>query len=53
MIDCFSCGAKFKASFEEEEMDVRYCPHCGEELIEELDLTSDLTDFDYVLEEDD
>lgn len=51
MIDCFSCGAKFKTTFDEDEMDVRYCPHCGEELIEELDLTSDNIEFGYEVDD--
>jgi len=49
--ECFSCSAKFKVNFEEEEMEVRYCAYCGEELIEELDLTEDNIDFEYDIEE--
>lgn len=36
MNECTACGVHFSVEFEEE-ADVRFCPSCGEEQIEELE----------------
>jgi len=37
MSECTACGVEFSVRFEEPSLEVRYCPLCGEEQIEELD----------------
>ena len=37
--ECFACGAKFDIKFDEEEMELNFCPSCGQETIDELNLS--------------
>jgi len=41
MIKCFACGVSFKVEFEESEADARFCPHCGQESIDDVQLIED------------
>jgi len=38
MTECFACGASFDVKFEEEDTKLNFCPHCGQETVEELDM---------------
>ena len=38
MIDCFACGTSFEVKFEDEDTKLNYCPHCGQESIDEIKL---------------
>jgi len=38
MIKCFSCGVSFSVEFEEADADARFCPHCGQETIDDIEL---------------
>ena len=38
MNKCFSCGVSFSVEFEEEDADARFCPHCGQESIDDIEL---------------
>ena len=35
MLECTECGTVFDVSYADEESEVNYCPHCGEEYIGE------------------
>ena len=41
MIKCFGCGVSFTVQFEEEDADVKFCPHCGQETIDDIQLVED------------
>jgi len=38
MNKCFSCGVSFSVEFEEADADTRFCPHCGQESIDDIEL---------------
>jgi len=38
MNKCFSCGVSFSVEFEEADADARFCPHCGQESIDDIEL---------------
>jgi predicted RNA-binding Zn-ribbon protein involved in translation (DUF1610 family) len=35
-VECASCGIEFHIVFDDDEAEPRYCPYCGNEIIEEL-----------------
>ena len=35
-VECTFCGAEFHIVCDEEQGEIRYCPFCGEEIIQEL-----------------
>ena len=35
-VTCSSCDMEYNVAYLEEDADLRYCPFCGEEMIEEL-----------------
>ena len=39
--ECFSCGANFKVDFQEEDANLTFCPHCGEEMVKDLELVKE------------
>jgi len=41
MIECTACGIEFAVEYEEDSLEVRFCPSCGEEQIEELDFAEE------------
>jgi rRNA maturation endonuclease Nob1 len=36
MIECFACKIVFQVKFEDEDTDLNYCPHCGQESVDEI-----------------
>ena len=38
MIKCFACGVSFSVEFEEADADARFCPHCGQETIDDIEI---------------
>lgn len=38
MNKCFSCGMAFSVEFEDSDADVRFCAHCGQEMITDIEL---------------
>ena len=53
MIECFACGVSFKVEFEDEDTKLNYCPHCGQESIDEI-IVEDLENVDdYYFDDDD
>jgi len=38
---CFACGVSFSIKFEEADADVRFCPHCGQETIDDIEIIED------------
>lgn len=55
MTKCFACGVSFTIEYEEADADVRFCPHCGQESIDDVEIIDDFsvsTDFIYDEEED-
>lgn len=38
MIKCFACGVSFEVTFEEADADARFCPHCGQESIDDIEI---------------
>lgn len=44
MIECFACGVNFDVTFEDENTTLNYCPHCGQETIDELDMLESFED---------
>lgn len=57
MNKCFACGVSFRVEFEEEDADARFCPHCGQETIDDVELIEDNFNIDsnllYDADEDD
>ena len=41
MNECVSCGAQFNVEFEEDETTLNFCPHCGEELVKDIEILED------------
>lgn len=37
MIECFACGVSFKVEFEDEDTKLNFCPHCGQESVDEIE----------------
>ena len=35
-VDCQACEVHYTLAFDDEEADVRFCPFCGTEILEEL-----------------
>jgi predicted RNA-binding Zn-ribbon protein involved in translation (DUF1610 family) len=44
MIECYACGANFEVTFEDENTKLNYCPSCGQETIDELDMLENFDD---------
>jgi len=38
MIECFACGTVFEVKFEDEDTKLNFCPHCGQESVDQLTL---------------
>jgi len=36
MIECFACGTRFEVKFEDEDTTLNFCPHCGQESVDEI-----------------
>jgi rRNA maturation endonuclease Nob1 len=51
MIECFACGTNFEIKFEDEDTKLNYCPHCGEESVDEI-IIEDIQDIDEYFYED-
>jgi hypothetical protein len=41
MNKCFACGVSFSVEFEEADADARFCPHCGQESIDDIEIIED------------
>jgi len=53
MIKCFACGVSFNVEFEEADADARFCPHCGQETIDDVQLIEDYSvDSEMIYDED-
>lgn len=52
MTDCFACGASFDIKFEDDDMKINFCPHCGQETVDDIDVVEDFDDMD-IFENDD
>lgn len=39
MNECWSCKAKFKVKFDDEDQTTAFCPACGEEMFEEINIS--------------
>lgn len=44
MIECFACGTNFTVTFDDDGTDLNFCPHCGQETVDEIDILDDFTD---------
>lgn len=53
MNKCFACGVSFSVEFEEEDADLRFCPHCGQESIDDIELVEDYSIDTNMLYDDD
>ena len=57
MTKCFACGVSFTVEFDEADADARFCPHCGQESIDDVELIEDNFNIDsnllYDADEDD
>jgi len=53
MIKCFACGVSFDVEFEEADADARFCPHCGQETIDDVELIEEYSvDSELLYDED-
>jgi rRNA maturation endonuclease Nob1 len=53
MIKCFACGVSFDVEFEEADADARFCPHCGQETIDDVQLIEEYSvDSELLYDED-
>jgi len=53
MNKCFACNVSFTVEFEEADADARFCPHCGQETIDDIELIENYNDIDPSLLYDD
>lgn len=53
MTECFACGAQFKIEFDDEEMRLNYCPNCGQETIDGIEILDTIDPSLYTEEDDD
>jgi rRNA maturation endonuclease Nob1 len=55
MTKCFGCGVSFTVNFEEADADIRFCPHCGQASVDDIELIEDLgsVDPDLLYDDDD
>ena len=44
MIECFACGTNFNVVFEDESTTLNYCPSCGQETVDEIDVLDEFSD---------
>jgi len=44
MTECFACGTNFEVVFEDESTDLNFCPHCGQETVDEIDILDEFID---------
>lgn len=51
MIECWSCKTKFKITFEDQDDEVTFCPSCGQEMLEEINISEGHFDYDIDEEE--
>jgi len=42
MTKCFACGVSFRVEFEEEDAEAGFCPHCGQESIDDIQIVDQL-----------
>lgn len=52
MTKCFACGVSFSVEFEEADAEARFCPHCGQEAIDDIELIEDYSEMYYDEDED-
>jgi len=54
MDKCFSCGVSFEVTFEEADADLKFCPHCGQAKIDDIELVDQFdVDPDLLYDEED
>lgn len=55
MTKCFGCGVSFTVEFEEADADTRFCPHCGQASVDDIELIDDISgvDPDLIFDDDD
>ena len=49
LTDCFNCDASFKVEFDDEDLELLFCPSCGRVLEDKVELVN--VDEDYYIEE--
>jgi len=52
MIECFACGAEFEVKFEDEGTKINFCPHCGQESVDQLILDENVEIDPSIFDED-
>lgn len=55
MRKCFACEVSFAVNFEEVDAEVRFCPHCGQASIDDIEVidVNELYDPDLIYDDDD
>lgn len=43
---CFACEVSFTVDFEEADADVKFCPHCGQASVDDIELIDDISGVD-------
>jgi len=38
MTKCFACGVSFSVEFEEADAEALFCPHCGQQSIDDIEI---------------
>jgi len=43
---CYACGVSFTIHFEDTDADFKFCPHCGQGAVEDIELIENYDDVD-------
>jgi len=43
---CYACGMSFTVLFDDSDAEARFCPHCGQETVDDIELIENYEDID-------
>lgn len=43
---CYACGVSFTIQFEDADADLKFCPHCGQSTVDDIELIEHYDDID-------
>lgn len=52
MTECYACGIKFQVKFDDDDSTLNFCPHCGQETVDEIQFNDDADNLMDLLDEE-